>query len=101
MKILFSTESFSEGIENSIKKRQQNTLPKKFNLIFKGKAVRKCLKEKLYKVKQKQKAKSLKKEKSINEAKTEIVIVLNDKLNETLEDLESQDSTDGITDSIK
>ena len=47
------------------------------------------------------KSKKLKKEKSINEAKTEIVIVLNDKLNETLEDLESQDSTDGITDSIK
>ena len=47
------------------------------------------------------KSKKLKKEKSINEAKTEIVIVLNDKLNETLEDLESQDSTDGINDSIK
>ena len=47
------------------------------------------------------KSKKLKKEKSIHEAKTEIVIVLNDKLNETLEDLESQDSTDGITDSIK
>ena len=47
------------------------------------------------------KSKKLKKEKSINEAKTEIVIVLNDKLNETLEDLESQDSTDGITDSTK
>ena len=47
------------------------------------------------------KSKKLKNEKSINEAKTEIVIVLNDKLNETLEDLESQDSTDGITDSIK
>ena len=47
------------------------------------------------------KSKKLKKEKSINESKTEIVIVLNDKLNETLEDLESQDSTDGITDSIK
>ena len=47
------------------------------------------------------KSKKLKKEKSINEAKTEIVIVLNDKLNETVEDLESQDSTDGITDSIK
>ena len=47
------------------------------------------------------KSKKIKKEKSINEAKTEIVIVLTDKLNETLEDLESQDSTDGITDSIK
>ena len=47
------------------------------------------------------KSKKIKKEKSINEAKTEIVIVLNDKLNETLEDLESQDSTDGITDSTK
>ena len=47
------------------------------------------------------KSKKLKKEKCINEAKTEIVIVLTDKLNETLEDPESQDSTDGIIDSIK
>ena len=45
--------------------------------------------------------KKLKKEKTINKAKTEIVIALTDKLNKLLEDLENQDSTDGITDSVK
>ena len=47
------------------------------------------------------KSKKFKKEKSTDEAKTEIVIALTDKLNERLGDPESQDSTDGITDSIK
>ena len=47
------------------------------------------------------KSKKLKKEKSIDEAKTEIVIALTDKLNELLEDTENQDSIDGIIDSIK
>ena len=47
------------------------------------------------------KSKKLKKEKSIDEAKTEIVIVLTDKLNELLEDPKNQDSIDGIIDSIK
>ena len=47
------------------------------------------------------KIKKLKKEKTIDKAKTEIVIALTDKLNKLLEDLENQDSTDGITDSIK
>ena len=46
-------------------------------------------------------SKRLKKEKSIGEAKTEIIIVLTDKLNKLLEDPENQDSTDGIIDSIK
>ena len=46
------------------------------------------------------KSKKLKKEKSIDEAKTEIIIALTDKLNELLEDPENQDSTNGITDSI-
>ena len=45
--------------------------------------------------------KKLKKEKSIEEAKTEVVIAITDKLNELLEDPENQDSTDGIIDSIK
>ena len=47
------------------------------------------------------KSKKLKKEKSIDEAKTEIIIAFTDKLNELLEDPENQDSTDGIIDSIK
>ena len=47
------------------------------------------------------KIKKLKKEKTIGKAKTEIVIALTDKLNKLLEDLENQDSTDGITDSVK
>ena len=47
------------------------------------------------------KKKKLKKEKSIDEAKIEIVIALSDKLNERLEDPKNQDSTDGITDFIK
>ena len=47
------------------------------------------------------KSKKLKKEKSNDEAKTEIVIALGDKLNELLEDPENQDTTDGIIDSIK
>ena len=46
------------------------------------------------------KSKKLKKEKSIDEAKTEIIIALTDKLNELLEDPENQDSTNGIIDSI-
>ena len=46
------------------------------------------------------KSKKPKKEKSIDEAKTEIVIVLTDKLNELLEDPKNQDSIDGIIDSI-
>ena len=46
------------------------------------------------------KSKKLKKEKSIDEAKTEIIIALTDKLNELLEDPENQDSTTGIIDSI-
>ena len=45
--------------------------------------------------------KKLKKENSIEEAKTEVVIAITDKLNELLEDPENQDSTDGIIDSIK
>ena len=45
--------------------------------------------------------KKLRKEKSIEEAKTEVVIAITDKLNELLEDPENQDSTDGIIDSIK
>ena len=45
--------------------------------------------------------KKLKKEKSIEEAKTEVVIAITDKLNELLEDPENQDSTDEIIDSIK
>ena len=45
--------------------------------------------------------KNLKKEKSIEEAKTEVVIAITDKLNELLEDPENQDSTDEIIDSIK
>ena len=45
--------------------------------------------------------KKLKKEKSIEEAKNEVVIAITDKLNELLEDPENQDSTDGIIDSIK
>ena len=47
------------------------------------------------------KSKKLKKEKSIDEAKTEIIIAFTDKLNELLEDPENQDSTNGIIDSIK
>ena len=47
------------------------------------------------------KSKRLKKQKSIDVAKTEIVITLTDKLNEFLEDPKNQDSTDGIIDSIK
>ena len=47
------------------------------------------------------KSKKLKKEKWTDEAETETVIALTDKLNELLEDPESQDSTDGIIDSIK
>ena len=47
------------------------------------------------------KSKKLKKEKSNDEAKTEIVIALGNKLNELLEDPENQDTTDGIIDSIK
>ena len=47
------------------------------------------------------KSKKLKKEKSIEEAKTEIIIAFTDKLNELLEDPENQDSTNGIIDSIK
>ena len=47
------------------------------------------------------KSKKLKKEKSTDEAETETVIALTDKLNELLEDPENQDSTDGIIDSIK
>ena len=47
------------------------------------------------------KSKKLKKEKSTDEAETETVIALTDKLNELLEDPENQDSTDGIVDSIK
>ena len=47
------------------------------------------------------KSKKLKKEKSNDEAKTEIVIALSDKLNELLEDSENQDTSDGIIDSIK
>ena len=45
--------------------------------------------------------KKLKKEKSIEEAKTEVVIAITDKLNELLEDPENQDSTDEMIDSIK
>ena len=45
--------------------------------------------------------KKLRKEKSIEEAKTEVVIAITDKLNELLEDPENQDSTDEIIDSIK
>ena len=47
------------------------------------------------------KSKKLKKEKSTDEAETETVIALTDKLNELLGDPENQDSTDGIIDSIK
>ena len=47
------------------------------------------------------KSKKLKKEKSIDEAKTEIIIAFTDKLNELLEDPENQDSTNGIIDSIE
>ena len=47
------------------------------------------------------KSKKLKKEKSIDEAKTEIIIAFTDKLNELLEDPENQDSTNGIIDSVK
>ena len=47
------------------------------------------------------KSKKLKKEKSNDEAKTEIIIALSDKLNELLEDPENQDTTDGIIDFIK
>ena len=47
------------------------------------------------------KSKKLKKEKSIDEAKTEIIVALTDELNELLEDPENQDSTNGIIDSIK
>ena len=47
------------------------------------------------------KSKKLKKEKSIDEAKTEIIIAFTDKLNELLEDPENQDSTNGIIDFIK
>ena len=46
-------------------------------------------------------SKKLKKEKSVDVAKTEIVIALTDKLKEFLEDPKNQDSTDGIIDSIK
>ena len=46
------------------------------------------------------KSKKLKEEKSIDEAKTEIIIALTDKLNELLEDPENQDSTNGIIDSM-
>ena len=47
------------------------------------------------------KSKKLKKQKSIDEANTEIVIALTDKLNKLLEDPKNQDSADGIIDSIK
>ena len=47
------------------------------------------------------KSKKLKKKKSIDEAKTEIIVALTDKLNELLEDPENQDSANGIIDSIK
>ena len=47
------------------------------------------------------KSKKLKKEKSIDEANTEIIVALTDKLNKLLEDPENQDSINGIINSIK